>query len=218
MSKKKIKIDIKKNRKIFTIAVIAIVILSILLIIINNTKDYTKVKVKSNDKTIFSISDLKLNNLEFGNSEKKVKKELGEPNKEKEITKDVYSYKKLYYKGLTVLLRENYNDYILVGVEVKSRKYSVGRNIKVNDSIIKTIKKFKVDNESGNYIYGNYSVNSLTESEITDNIYIGVREKNELLYVNRDAIVDSGNTNIARLDITYKRGKITKIIWSYDFE
>lgn len=207
-----------KNIKIFTIAVVLVVILSILLLIIGRDKDYTEVKLRDNDKKIFTIEDLSVGKLKFGMAEKEIEKELGKAKKEKKETKNSYKYKNLSYDGLILLLREDYDDYILVRAEISKSKYAVGRKIRVNDSIVKTMKKFKVENERGNYIYGNYSVNALTESEIKENIYLGLRESRIVSYINRDAKLDSSNTNIAKLDFKYKKGKITKIIWSYDFE
>ncbi len=214
--KKEIKTD--KNIKIFTIAILLVVILSILLMIIIKDKDYTEVKLRNNDRKIFTIDDLSVGKLRFGMSEKDIEKELGKANKKKEETRNSYKYKKLSYDGLTLMLRENYDDYILVGAQITKSKYSIGRKIKVNDSIVKTMKKFKVENERGNYIYGNYSVNALNESEIKENIYLGLRDKKIVSYINRDAIIEGSNTNIAKLDFIYKKGKIIKIVWSYDFE
>ena len=99
-----------------------------------------------------------------------------------------------------------------------NNKYKVSRNIKVNDKIIKTIKKFKVENKKGTYLYGNYSVDALNEEEIKDTIYLGIRNDKEVVYINRDALVGDTVSNISRLNISYKYGKITKISWSYDFE
>ena len=107
---------------------------------------------------------------------------------------------------------------MLTKVEVTNNKYKVSRNIKVNDKIIKTIKKFKVENKKGTYLYGNYSVDALNEEEIKDTIYLGIRNDKEVAYINRDALVGDTVSNISRLNISYKYGKITKISWSYDFE
>ena len=145
-------------------------------------------------------------------------KELGTPIKESNETKDKYSYKELEYNNLKITLRENYDDYILTGVEIKSDKYVINRNIKIGNSIVKTMKKFKVENKSGQYLYGNYSIGSLSDEEITDTIYFGVRNNKKVVYVNKDATVNDMYSNISKLTLDYKKGKITKITWSYDFE
>ena len=80
------------------------------------------------------------------------------------------------------------------------------------------MKKFKVENKSGQYLYGNYSIGSLSDEEITDTIYFGVRNNKKVVYVNKDATVNDMYSNISKLTLDYKKGKITKITWSYDFE
>lgn len=211
-------IDIKKSKKVLLILIIIIIVLSGLLLISETFGNFSKVRLKTNNKTIFSISDLTVGKLKYSDSEKLVRKEMGKPKKEKKINKDIYIYKELYYDGIILTLKENYSDYMLVKVEVTSDKYMVSRKVRVNDKISKVIKKYKVENKTGTYIYGNYSIDSLGDSSIKDNIYFGIRNKKELAYVNRDAIVGDDRSNIARMNIEYKFGKVKKIIWSYDFD
>ena len=215
---KKIEIPEEQQKKLFMVAVITVIILSLLLIISRNFGAFDNVRLRKNNKTIFSVTDLTLNNLKFADNEKTIKKELGEPKKTKTVTKGVYQYKIYYYDGLTLTLKENYKDFILVRVEVTSRKYKVARKLKVNKSIVSAMKKFKVQNSTGTYIYGNYSSDAIGSSEITECVFFGVRNKNEVAYVNRDAIVGDITPNIAKLNISYKHGRITKITWSYDFQ
>lgn len=217
-TKKTIEQELKRDKLILKITSIIIVILLILLLASRNYREFDTVMVSKNNNKIFSTSDLVIDDVKYGTSEKKVKKKFGTPVKEGKITKDKYSYKILEYKGLKLTLKENYSDYMLTGVEVTNNKYKVSRNIKVNDKIIKTIKKFKVDNKKGTYLYGNYSVDALNEEEIKDTIYLGIRNDKEVVYINRDALVGDTVSNISRLNISYKYGKITKISWSYDFE
>ena len=218
MTKKSKNVDISKNKKSLFILLVVIVLLSILLIVSESLGNFSKVRLKKNSNTIFSVSDLQVNKLSYSNTEKQVRKEMGKPKKEKKFKKDIYSYKKLVYDGITFTLKENYDDFMLVKVEITSRKYKVSRGIKVGDSVSKVVKKYRIDNSRGTYMYGNYSIDSLNESEITETIYFGVRNKREIIYVNRDAIVGNDKSNIAKLDMYYKYGKIKKIIWSYDFE
>ena len=205
-------------RKILNISIIVVVVLVIVSIILGNYKDYTEVRLRKNNKEIFSIADLKVDDLKYGDMEKDVKKKMGKPEKEKKITKDIYEYKKLYYKGLTLTLRENYKDFMLVKAEITERKYKVSRDIKVGDKIKKVMNKYNIETEIGTYIYGNYSIDALDESEITENIYQGIRDKNNVIYINRDSKVDGEKVNIAKLIINYKRGRVKKITWSYDFQ
>ena len=217
-TKKTIEQELKRDKLILKITSIIIVILLILLLASRNYREFDTVMVSKNNNKIFSMSDLVIDGVKYGTSEKEVKKKFGTPVKEDKITKDKYSYKILEYKGLKLTLKENYSDYMLTKVEVTNNKYTVSRNIKVNDKIIKTIKKFKVENKKGTYLYGNYSVDALNEEEIKDTIYLGIRNDKEVAYINRDALVGDTVSNISRLNISYKYGKITKISWSYDFE
>ena len=217
-TKKTIEQELKRDKLILKITSIIIVILLILLLASRNYREFDTVMISKNNNKIFSMSDLVIDGVKYGTSEKEVKKKFGTPVKEDKITKDKYSYKILEYKGLKLTLKENYSDYMLTKVEVTNNKYKVSRNIKVNDKIIKTIKKFKVENKKGTYLYGNYSVDALNEEEIKDTIYLGIRNDKEVVYINRDALVGDTVSNISRLNISYKYGKITKISWSYDFE
>lgn len=211
----------KKKRdyiKILKISIIVVVILGIVSIILGNYKDYTEVKLRKNNKTIFSIADLKVDDLKYGDMEKEVKKKIGKPEKEKKIKKDIYEYKELYYKGLTLTLRENYDDFMLVKAEVTGRNYNVSRDIRIGNKIKSVMNKFNVENEIGTYIYGNYSIDALDESEITGTIYQGIRDKENVIYINRDSKVDGEKVNIAKMVIKYKKGRVKKITWSYDFQ
>ena len=80
------------------------------------------------------------------------------------------------------------------------------------------MRKFKVENTNGTYLYGNYSADALGSEEITDSIYFGVRNTNEVVYINKDASIGDMSSNIAKLNIAYKHGKVTKVTWSYDYE
>lgn len=217
-TKKTIEQELKRDKLILKITSIIIVILLILLLASRNYREFDTVMVSKNNNKIFSMSDLVIDGVKYGTSEKEVKKKFGTPVKEDKTTKDKYSYKILEYKGLKLTLKENYSEYMLTKVEVTNNKYTASRNIKVNDKIIKTIKKFKVENKKGTYLYGNYSVDALNEEEIKDTIYLGIRNDKEVVYINRDALVGDTVSNISRLNISYKYGKITKISWSYDFE
>lgn len=210
------KIEEEKLKKILIVALVLVIILSIIQTIIRNNKDYSSISIKTNNKEIFTINDLKVNNLGFGSSEKEIKEELGKPKTEKKETKDVYKYKELTYKGLKLTLRENYKEYILVGAEISSSRYKVGRKVRVGKNIEKVMKEFRIRNKKGNYLYGNYTAETLKQEEIKENIYFGLRTKKQVMYINRDR-VDSGKTNVAELNIKYSKGKVSNIKWSYDF-
>lgn len=208
----------KKEKKVFIIAVTIVVILSLLLIISRNYGDYSNINLRKNRKDIFSPSDLTVGKIKYSDEENEIKKVLGAPRKETEEEKGIYKYKKLSYDGLELTLKENYDKYMLVKAEITSRKYKTSRNIKVKDRVIKVFRKYKVENSKGTYIYGNYTTKSLDNFGIKENIYLAVRNDKELVYVYRDTIVSEEKPNIARLNITYNKGKVEKIVWSYDTE
>ena len=215
---KKILLNEKNQNIIFKVAVVIIILLSLLLIISRTFGTFDNIYVRKNNKSIFSISDLTVNDIKFSDNEESIVKKLGEPKKDKVEMVDNYKYKKLYYNGLVLTLRENYDDFILVKAEITSSKYKINRNIKVNERILRVIKKFKVENTSGTYLYGNYTTDALNNPEIKDNIYLGVRGSKELVYIFKDAQVNDLKTNIARLNISYNHGKVSKITWSYDYK
>lgn len=215
MAKKKVK-KLDKKQKIFLSVVGVIVVISLLLILSGLFGNFESVKLKKNNKEIFTIKDLKVNNLEFLSTSKEVEKELGKPKKTKEISKNNYKYIEYYYSGLKLTLKENYNDYVLVGAEITSSRYKIGRNIRVGSKVLKVINKFKVEAEEGNYIYKNYTIDALNDNLVKDNAYFSYRDSKEIRYYNKDAVIKGNPTNIAELKFNYRFGRINKIIWSYD--
>lgn len=217
----KVKKGLKKEesqQKIFVVAVIIVVLLSLLLVISRNFGTFNNVSVRKNNKTIFTVSDLTVNNIKIHDNQATIEKELGKPQEEKTKTDNNYKYKVLYYDGITLTLKENYSDFILTKVEITSSKYKINRNIKVGNRILGVIKKFKVSNSVGTYLYGNKTIEALDDSQIKDEVYLGVRSNKEVVYVYKDANINSIPSNIARLNISYKHGKVSKITWSYDYK
>ena len=104
------KINEKRNI-IFIVSLVLVIVLSILLHIVNANRDYTNVVLRKNKNTIFSVSDLKVDEVAYSDKEKTIIKKYGNPSKTKKYTKNFYRYKKLYYNGITFVLREFYNDY-----------------------------------------------------------------------------------------------------------
>lgn len=207
---------ILKNKKITFILAIALILITLAALLSSIFGNFSSTRLHVNNKKIFDISDLTINNLKFGSTEEEVRNEFGEP---KEVTKDLknnYEYKIYKYDGLTLTLKENYNDFILVKTEVTSNKYKVSRNIRVKSKISSAVKKYRISISKGNYIYKNYNIEALNERVIDDNIYLAIRNTKKVVYYNRDAVVDGVKNNTAILEFDYKFGKITKIIWSYD--
>ncbi len=207
-----------KNQKIFIIVVGVIVIISLLLILSGLFGNFESVKLRKNKNEIFTIKDLKVNNLTFLSTSDEVVKELGKPKKKKEITKNNYKYIEYYYSGLKLTLKENYKDYVLVGAEISSNKYNTGRNIKVGNKVINVINKYKVEEENGNYIYKNYTIDALNDNLVKDNAYFSYRNRKEIRYYNKDAVIEGSPTNIAQIIYSYRLGRVNKITWSYDIK
>ena len=214
MAKKVKKLD--KKQIIFLSVVGIIVVISLLLILSGLFGNFENVRLSKNNKEIFTIEDLKVNNLKFLSTSEEVEKELGTPKKVKKVTKNNYEYKEYYYSGLKLTLKENYEEYVLVGAEITSSKYKTGRNIKVGSNILSAIKKYKIEYSEGNYIYKNYTIDALNDNLVKDNAYFSYRNTKEVRYYNKDAVVDGYPTNVAELKLEYRLGKVKKITWTYD--
>ena len=214
----KLEKEIMKDRKMLLLTFISIFLLISLIIVASYFRDFKSIRLSKNNKEIFTISDLTVNNSKYGDSIDSVKKEFGKPIKEEDKEKSIYKYKVLYYDGLVLTFKDYYDSYSLVKAEITSSKYKISRRIKVGKKITKVFRKYKVENNKGAYLYGNYTKDELRSIENNENIYFGIRSSKNVLYVNRDAKVDDLVNNIATLNIEYKRGKIRKITWSYDYE
>ena len=62
-------------------------------------RNFGKTWVSTNKKDNFTISDLTVNNLKYGDKESTIKKELGNPKKTTKKTSSIYKYKVLKYDG-----------------------------------------------------------------------------------------------------------------------
>lgn len=213
---KNLKKLILKNKKMTFILAIVLILIALAALLSSIFGNFNSTRLHVNNKKIFDISDLTINNLKFGSTEEEVKSEFGEPKKISKDFKNNYEYKIYEYDGLTLTLKENYNDFILVKTEVTSNKYKLSRNIRVKSKISSAVKKYNISISKGNYIYKNYNIEALNERVIDDNIYLAIRNSKKVVYYNRDAVVDGVKNNTATLEFDYKFGRINKIIWSYD--
>ena len=212
---KKVK-KLEKKQIIFLSVVGVIVIISLLLVLSGLFGNFESVKLKEINKEIFTIKDLTVNNLKFLSTSEEVVKELGNPKETKDITKNNYKYKEYYYSGLKLTLKENYDDYVLVGAEISSSRYKTGRNVKVGNRVLSVINKYKVEESTGNYIYKNYTIDALNDNLVKDNAHFSYRNSKEIRYYNKDAVIEGNPTNVAELKLSYRFGRINKITWSYD--
>ena len=115
-----------------------------------------------------------------------------------------------YFKIISRMMAEIFKE-IMEYEEIKSD--SIGEE----EIIEETQKLIDLNKRKINFIR-NAKEKETNEEEIKDTIYLGIRNDKEVAYINRDALVGDTVSNISRLNISYKYGKITKISWSYDFE
>ena len=218
---KKNKMNITKKDLKVLLSIIVLVFLIFLILYVRNFRNFAEVKLGTNKKKIFTISDLKINDLKYSSTEEEVIKSLGKANKTEELSANGFEYKILRYKDLNITLREHYDDYVLVGVETTSNNYKMSRNLKVGSNINKVFNKYRIDYKSGNYLYGNYKYEEMVDKSINNNIYMGIRTKSKVSYYNMDPRPDDDMfplNSLAKIEFEYKNGTVTKITWSYDYE
>ena len=219
--KTKSKININLNRNVVLLVIFILIIVITAIFLSSILSDYSKITLASNNNQIFNVSDLTIDNLTYMSTEKDVIKKYGKPKKETSKEMNNYKYKIFEYDGLKITLKEYYDTYSISKVEITSSKYTISNNIKVGNKILSVINKYRVTNKRSEYIYGDYSSESLNNPTIRDAIEYGKRNKTTVVYVNRDAIISNQvdiPTNIAKLILNYKNGKVTKITWSYDIK
>ena len=189
-----------KEKKTQSIVILGLLVLTIIIIIFLNMNSLNndKNKLYPNNDYIFTYNDSQLKNSDFVMPYINL------------IGEDIYNInqdiKALYYEN--DILKEGYLNY----------KYYI------NDDIISLIIEkylYSVNDFPSNVYFYNFSISNkkaLSDNEITETIYFGARNSSKILYVNKDATVNNEKSNISKLNIYYKLGKITKIEWSYDFE
>lgn len=208
----------KKNLKVL-LSIIVLVFLIFLILYVRNFRNFGEIKLGTNKKDIFTLSDLKINDLKYSSTEKEVVKSLGKPKKIDETSANGFNYKIYRYKDLDVTLREYYNDYILIGIDTTSSKYKTSRRLKVGSNINKVMRKYKISNKTGSYLYGNYKLEEMKEKD--DNVYMGIRTNSKVSYYNKDAKGENDTfpmDSVLKIIYEYKNGTVTKISWSYDYE
>ena len=220
MKKNKRTFFTKKNIKTL-LTILLLAVLMFLIIYVRNFRNFADIKLNTNKKDIFTLSDLKINDLKYASTEEEIYKSLGKTKDIEEYSMNGFNYKILRYKNLNLTVREYYDDYILVGVETTSSRYKISRGLRVGSNINSVFNKYRISYKTGSYLYGNYNYEELSEKNIKENIYMGIRTKSKVSYYNKDAKSDSDTfplDSIVKMVYEYRNGTVTKISWSYDYE
>lgn len=213
--------EVKDKSSYIKIALVSVILIFLIGLIVyaRNFRNFSNIYLRANNKDIFNVKDLVIGDIKYLDNEQTIVNKMGKPKKESTIVNKGYVYKIYKYDGLKLTLKENYSDYVLVGAETTSRKYVTARKIRVGNKITKVLKKYRVDNKKGTYMYGKYSRSALNDLAVTKDIYLGYREKDVVEYINRDAVVDKKLPVMkSNIKYEYKYGKIKKISWLYDVE
>ena len=220
MKKNKRTFFTKKNIKTL-LTILLLSVLMFLIIYVRNFRNFADIKLNTNKKDIFTLSDLKINDLKYASTEEEIYKSLGKTKDIEEYSMNGFNYKILRYKNLNLTVREYYDDYILVGVETTSSRYKISRGLRVGSNINSVFNKYRISYKTCSYLYGNYNYEELSEKNIKENIYMGIRTKSKVSYYNKDAKSDSDTfplDSIVKMVYEYRNGTVTKISWSYDYE
>lgn len=213
--------EVKDKSSYIKIALVSVILIFLIGLIVyaRNFRNFSNIYLRTNNKDIFNVKDLVIGDIKYLDNEQTIVNKMGKPKKESTIVNKGYVYKIYKYDGLKLTLKENYSDYVLVGAETTSRKYATARKIRVGNKITKVLKKYRVDNKKGTYMYGKYSRSALNDLAVTKDIYLGYREKDVVEYINRDAVTDKKLPVMkSNIKYEYKYGKIKKISWLYDVE
>ena len=211
--------DEKSNKKKIIIVSFILLLIIGLMIYAENFRNFSSIYLMKNKKEMLDINDLVVGDIKYLDNEKKVNSVLGKPSTESTKIIGNYQYKIKKYDGLIVTMKENYDDFVVVKIELTSKKYKTGRNIKIGDGITKVLRNYRVDNSRGTYMYGNSKIDALNDKSLTKTLYTGYRDKEKVEYAVRDSISDRNSpVLIERITYEYTRGKIKKITWSYDVE
>ena len=133
MKKNKRTFFTKKNIKTL-LTILLLSVLMFLIIYVRNFRNFADIKLNTNKKDIFTLSDLKINDLKYASTEEEIYKSLGKTKDIEEYSMNGFNYKILRYKNLNLTVREYYDDYILVGVETTSSRYKISRGLRVGSN------------------------------------------------------------------------------------
>ncbi len=218
----------KKNKKenknrnnlimILTCFVIAVLIY-VVMILTTSTNNFKNKTLQTNTNSMFTMTDLTINNSSYGDLINAVETEFGMPLKIETFNDDKTDYKTYYYDGLKLTFKNENNSYILMRVNVTKAGYKVARNLEVDQNILDVLDKFLIINDKGSYLYGNYKEKDLRTKKVKENMYFAKREKNMVYYLYMDAPYVNGyaslSDDIATLTITVSMNKVKEIEWMF---
>lgn len=186
-----------------------------IIALIYGYKDFVKINLKTNTSSIFSLTDLSVSDLNYGDIEDSARTIFGNPNKIETFKDGNIKYKTYYYDGLELTFKKTNNSYIFMKAIITSDKYYITRNIKVGDRINDVMNKFYVKDSKGEYMYGNYNENDLNGKKVTDTLFFAHRKKNLVYYIYADKPYKnkyaSLKDDIAQLTFKVSFGKVSKI-------
>lgn len=217
------KINFKKmwKSKIFQVIfclLIAFIIYGIIVLIVDY-KDFVKINLKQNTNSIFSLTDISVSNLVYGDIEEVAVTTFGKPDKIETFKDGKQKYKTYFYDGLELTFKKQNDSYLFMKAIVTSDKYYVSRTIKVGDRINDVMNKFFVEDTKGEYMYGNYTENELDGKSVKENVFFGHRTKNLVYYIHMDTPYKNGyaslKDDIAQLTMKVSLGKVKRIELMY---
>lgn len=206
-----------KNNKLIQLLICFFLALIIYggIVFYTNYKDYIKVDLKPNTNSIFTLTDISVSNLVYGDLESTAVTIFGKPNKIEKFKDKKQSYKTYYYDGLELTFKKQNSSYVFMKAIVSSDKYMVSRNIKVGNRINDVMNKFFVENAKSEYIYGNYKEDDLNGKTANENVFFGHRTKNLVYYIYMDMPYKKGfaslSDDIAQLTFKVSFGKVKRI-------
>ena len=109
----------KKNKFLNVVMCFLIaVVIYFILVVITNSNSYQEKVLNSNTNSMFTITDLTINNSKYNDILNSVVTEFGSPKGIQEFTDNDNKYKEYTYDGLKLSFKEVNNEYILMKVKV----------------------------------------------------------------------------------------------------
>ena len=118
----------KKNRIIQVLKCLVIaIIIYLVLVIVTSSNSFKNKTLNSNTNSMFTITDLTINNSKYKDILNSVITEFGLPLKIEEFNDNDVKYKAYTYDGLELTFKEENSQYILMKAKVSSDKYHISK-------------------------------------------------------------------------------------------